>query len=100
MSLSSPSATLQAANVSGRGLLHTSVPLIFMSSIPVFAAAAQGTLLDFLTLVTGETCIPGSHRTLGIRETILVRLPPPRHHTEMLLSLCGKEASLLVLELA
>lgn len=99
MSLSSPSATLQAANVSWRGHLHAHVPLMFMSGTPIFAAAARGMLLDCMTLVTNGTFISGSCRTLAIQEMILLRLLPPRRHIEMPRSLCVKEASLLVLEL-
>ena len=48
-------------------------------------------------------CIPGSHRTVAIREVVLGRLPPPGHRTDNGLKhtprLSMKEVSLLVLEL-
>lgn len=45
MSLSSPSATLQAANVSWRGHLHAHVPLMFMSGTPIFFSCCLGDAL-------------------------------------------------------
>lgn len=46
--------------------------------------AAQGILLDPQALVgRGEgACVPGSHKTVTIRETIPRRLPPTGHYTD------------------
>ena len=58
--------------------------LVFMYGAPGFVAAAQRTLLDHLVLVAREVFIPGSHRTMTIRETVLGRLTPKalyRHQT-------------------
>ena len=55
-----------------------------MYGAPGFVAAAQRTLLDHLVLVAREVFIPGSHRTMTIRETVLGRLTPKalyRHQT-------------------
>lgn len=45
----------------------------------VFAANVQGIPLDHLALVAKGPCIPGSHGTVAIEETVLGRLPFPEH---------------------
>lgn len=40
-------------------------------------AVAQGMLLDLPALVARAACVPGSHRTATVRETVLGRLTPP-----------------------
>lgn len=76
--------------------------LFFMCGIPVFAAAAQVIPLDWLALVTRGVYLPGFQRSIEIRETVLLRLPPPWHCTESRMrhtpSPSVKEASLLILE--
>ena len=74
-----------------------------MSGVPVSAAAIQGIPLNLLALVASGACIPESHGTVTMRETVLGRLPPTRHCTDSRLkhtsSFSVREASLLVLEL-
>lgn len=76
--------------------------LFFMPGIPVFGAAAQGILLDWLALVTRGPYLPGFQRTIEIRKIVLGRLPFPGHCTESRMrhtpSPSVKEASLLILE--
>lgn len=46
--------------------------------VPQFLwAATQARPLDHLALVANAVCIPGSHQTATIRETVLGRLTPP-----------------------
>lgn len=76
---------------------------IFTSGALVFMAAAQGTPIDPLALVLRDTCIPETHRTRTIGETILDRLQPPGHCTDSRMKHNSnpsvKEAYLLLLEL-
>lgn len=73
-----------------------------MSGTLVFAAATQRIPLDCLALVAREACVPGSHETVTIVETVLSRLPHPGHRTDTRLKhsprLSVKEAYLLVPE--
>lgn len=58
--------------------------------------------LSRLAQVSRGTCIPGTHGTITIEETIFGRLPPPGHCTDSqlnhTLSLPVKKAYLLVLD--
>lgn len=63
---------------SGEEVLHNTGALVFTFGDMVLAAAIQGKTCDHL--VRGA-CIPGSHRTVTIIETVLGRLPFPRHCT-------------------
>lgn len=77
--------------------------LVFISGALDFMVAIQGILLGCPSLVDRGICIPESHSTVTIRETILVRLSPPGHCTDSRLeyttNLSLKEAYLLILEL-
>lgn len=74
--------------------------LVFTFDDPVFAAATQGAPLDHLALEARGSCIPGSHGTRTIRDSVLGRLLPSGHCTDSRLkhtpSLAEKEAYLLV----
>ena len=74
-SLCSPSATLQSVHIPQRGAF-TSIWCL------VLVAAAYGTPLDCLALVTSEASSPGSHGTLTIGKTVLGRPPRPGHSTD------------------
>ena len=84
-------------------LLHIPGALVFTSSPLVFAAAALGMPLDCLALVARWACVPGSHKTVTIREIVVGRLTPPKHCTDRrlkrILSFFVKEGYLLVPEL-
>ena len=64
---------------SGEVVLHNTGALVFTFGDTVLAAATQGKTCDHL--VRGA-CILGSHRTVTIIETVLGRLPFPRHRTD------------------
>ena len=53
----------------------------FMLGDSVFAAT-QKTPFNQLELDTRGACIPGSHGMVTIRESVVGRLPLPRHCTE------------------
>ena len=54
----------------------------FMFGDPVFMFATQRTPLDHLALAVRGACVPGSHGTVTIGETVLGRLPLSGHHTD------------------
>lgn len=64
---------------SGEEVLHNTVALVFTFGDMILTAATQRKTCD--QLVRGA-CIPGSHRTVTIIETVLGRLPFPGHHTD------------------
>lgn len=74
--------------------------LVFTHGAPAFVATTKGTTLNFLALEAREACIPGSHGTGTIRETVPGRLPLPGCCTDSKLkhtpSISEKEAYLLV----
>ena len=82
-----------------RECLYISGIPVFASGTLVFVAAAQGISLDCLV----ARDVPGSPRTVTIRDTVLGRLPLPGHCTDSGLkhspSLSVKESCLPVLEL-
>ena len=90
----------QSASISRRGAAIRLVPWFLHL---VFAAATQGTLFDCLALESREACVPGSHATVTIGETVLGRLPLPEHCTDSRLKhtprFSEKEADLLIQEL-
>lgn len=78
----SPSVALQRTSVSSPGRRLYTWPVTFYSWCPVFAAAAQRMPHDHMALGEGrgeECCIPGSHGTMAMEETVLGRPPPLGH---------------------
>lgn len=75
---------------------------VFMSGTLLFVAAVQGIPLDHLALEARGACVPDSHGTVSIKETIHGRLPPPGHFKDSRLkhnpSISEKEAYLIVQE--
>lgn len=73
-----------------------------MHSVPQFLQLHQGTSLDALALWPGSY-VPGSHRTVTIREMALGRLPSPGYcidnRLKHLTSISVKETCLLILQL-
>ena len=63
------------------GLLYISVALPFNVWCSDFCDYCRGDMPQSLALVAMGACIPGSHRTVTIRETIFGRLPPQVHCT-------------------
>lgn len=59
-----------------------------MSGAMVFAAATQGTSFDCLALMTMGACVPGSHRTVIIKKTVLGRPPFPGYCTDRKQTIC------------
>lgn len=85
-----------------KALVSPGRELLPLSSAWIFAAANQKTPTDHLALKACGACVPGSIRTITIKETVLDRLPPKGllddwlKHTS---SLSVKEDYLFVLEL-
>lgn len=75
--------------------------LVFMPRVRVLAAVTQGMTLECLALVAGGACVPDSHSTLTIRETVLNRLPHRGYCTDSRHTprLSVEEACVLVLQL-
>ena len=75
---------------------------VFISGALVYVAAAQEIPLKCLALVARGACVPGSHGTVAIGETVPRRLPSLGYCTHSRLkqtpSLSLKEAYLFVLE--
>lgn len=71
---------LQGTSISRKGAVIHYIPgmPVFTAGALVFIAGAQGIPLGHLALVARGAYVPGSI----IRETVLGRLPPTRHHTE------------------
>lgn len=67
------------------GELYVSAAQVFVSGILGFMAATQGMPLDSLALVIQGNCIPGSHRTLAMRQMVLGKLPSLRQLTDRIL---------------
>lgn len=97
----SPAAVLQGTSISqSRASTHIWCLRFYVWWL-VFAAATQGMPLDHLALEARRACVPGSHGTVTIGETVLGRLPPQGTASCRLkctASLSEKEAYLLVQE--
>lgn len=55
---------------------------VFMPGALVFVTSARGITVDHLALVAMGTWFPGSHRTVTMKETVIVRLPHPSNCTD------------------
>ena len=76
-----------------------SAGLVLTSGGPVFAATLQGMPFNYLALKARGACVPGSYRSVTIRDSVIGSLPPKstaqiavKHN----LSLSEKKAYLLV----
>lgn len=56
--------------------------LLHLSGGPVFAATAHWVPLDHLALKAKGACVPGSHRTITIRDSVLGKLPSSESCTD------------------
>lgn len=92
----SPSALLHSSSISWRGAFtHVWCPIFLWLEPMGYSLAAW-------LWGPGQACVPGSHRTVTIGDTVLGRLPPEGHcpysRLKHMPSLSVKETSMLILE--
>ena len=59
-------------------LLYVSGALVFMSGSPIFVAATQGMLFDYLAMVARVACVPGFLRDYSNWRNNSWQAPTPR----------------------